>query len=202
MKPSQAAATWIFERVGLDIALAGDLLEECARGRSAFWYWKQVLLATLIGIWGAILDHKVLALRAVATGCAVNSIWLYLWERFLPIGLPVSPRLSIESIASLLVILLTQTATGWIVARTHRAHAIPVVFVFAIWLALWYPASVDFRYLRMLLVDSIDQPRFRSYLAANIAWILAPLLAEFAGLLIGGAVGARPRTQPSERPIS
>lgn len=196
MRSSHPITVWLFERVDLDVALAGDLLEECARGRSAFWYWKQVLLATLIGIWGAILDHKVLALRAVATGCAVNSVWLYLWQKFLHIGL--SFRLSIESITTLFIILLTQTATGWIVARTHRKHALPMVFVFAIWLTLWYPAGVDFRYLRMLLVDSIDQPRFRGYLAADIAWILVPILAEFAGLLIGGAGGARSGKRPLE----
>jgi hypothetical protein len=202
MRTSHAAAAWILERLGLDVALAGDLLEECARGRSAFWFWKQVLLAAWASIWGVIFDHKVLALRAVATGSAVNGVWFYLWRRFLHIGLSVAPRLSMDFFASLLIILLAQTSTGWIVARTHRAHAIPMVFVFVVWLALWYPANVDFRYLRMLLVDSIDQPRFRGYLAADIAWILVPILAELAGLLIGGAVGARPGKRRPEPELS
>jgi hypothetical protein len=202
MRRSQAAAAWIFERLGLDVALAGDLLEECAGGRSIVWYWRQVLVAVWVGTWDAIFDHKVLALRAVITGCAANAGWLFLWQKFLHIGLPVTPRLTIESIATLLIILVTQTATGWIIARTHRTHAIPMVFVFAIWLVLWYPLNVDFRYLRMLLVDSIDQPRFLGYLAANIVWILVPILAEFAGLLVGGAVGARPRKRTSEPALS
>ena len=197
MRSSQAA-TWIFELLGLDVALAGDLLEECAAGRSVVWYWRQVLVAVWVGTWDAILDHKVLACRALVTGCAVNAGWLFLWEKFLHIGLSVTPRLTIESTAALLIILVTQTVTGWIIARTHRAHAIPMVFVFAIWLVSWYPASVDFRYFRMLLVDSIDQPRFRGYLAADIVWILVPILIEFAGLLAGGAVGARPKRRPSE----
>jgi hypothetical protein len=194
MSSSHAAAAWIFERVGLDVALAGDLMEECAEGRSVVWYWRQVLVAIWVGTWDAIFDHKLLALRALVTGCAINAVWLFLWEKFLHIGLSVTPRLTIESIATLQIILATQTVTGWIIARTHRTHAIPMVLIFAIWLVLWYPANVDFRYLRMLLVDSIDQPRFRGYLAADIAWILV----EFAGLLVGGAVGARPRKRPSE----
>jgi hypothetical protein len=201
MRLSHAAA-WIFERIGLDVALAGDLLEECAGGRSVIWYWRQVLIAIWVGAWDAIFGHKVLALRAVATGCAVNAVWLFLWEKFLPIGAPERPSLSIESIATLLIILLTQTTTGWIIARTHRTHAIPMVFAFAIWLVLWYPANVDFRYLRMLLVDSIDQPRFRGYLTADIVWILVPILVELAGLLAGGTVGARPGKRPSDPALS
>jgi hypothetical protein len=182
----------MFERLGLDVALVGDLLEERARGRSTIWYWRQVLTAIWIGIWGAIRDHKALALRAVATGCAVNAVWLYLWLKFLHLGLPSTPRISIESIATLLAILLTQTATGWIVARTHRAQAIPMVFVFVIWLVLWYLGG-SFSEARRLLVDSIDQARFRPYLA----WYFTPISTEVVGLLLGGIVGARPKRQPS-----
>ena len=40
MRPSHAAVGWLFERLGLDAALAGDLIEECAAGRSVFWYWR------------------------------------------------------------------------------------------------------------------------------------------------------------------
>src|SRR6266513_1549912 len=99
MKSSHAIAAWMFERLGIDVSLAGDLLEECARGRSTIWYWRQVLIAIWIGIWGAVFDHKLLALRAVATGCAVNAVWIFLWLKFLPapLGLPSMPRISIES---------------------------------------------------------------------------------------------------------
>jgi hypothetical protein len=52
MRSSHATAVWIFERLGLDVALAGDLLEERARGRSTTWYRRQVLFAICTGIWG------------------------------------------------------------------------------------------------------------------------------------------------------
>jgi hypothetical protein len=180
MRSSDAIAVWLFERLGLDGALAGDLSEEWARGRSTIWYWKQVLIAIWIGIWGAILGHKVLALRALATGCAVNAVWLFLWSKFLHLGLPVSPpdtkRLTIESAACLSIILLTQTLTGWIVARTHRRHAIPMVVVFVTWLVLWYVGGTL----------SGNEPRFLPHLA----WYLTPISTVVAGLLIGGIVGA------------
>ena len=39
----------MFDRLDLDSALAGDLLEERARGRSALWYWRQVVIASMPG---------------------------------------------------------------------------------------------------------------------------------------------------------
>ena len=187
MSLSHVISVWLLERLGLDGALAGDLFEERARGRSTIWYWKQVLFAVWIGIWGAVFSHKVLALRAVATGCAVNAVWLFLWSKFLHLGLPVSPpytrRLMVESVACLLLILLTQTVTGWIVARTHRAFAVPMVVVLATWLVLWYVGGTL----------AGNQPRFLPHLA----WYLTPISTVVGGLLIGGIVGARLKGQPS-----
>jgi len=36
MRSSHSIAAWLFERMGIDVALTGDL-EECARGRSVMW---------------------------------------------------------------------------------------------------------------------------------------------------------------------
>ena len=190
MRFSLLAAVWILERLGLDSSLTGDLLEECARGRSTIWYWRQVVMAACTGVSTAILEHKVYALGAVGTGCAVNALWLFLWSRFLHLGLRPIPEISFESIASLLLILLTQVVTGWVVARTHRAHALPMVLLFVFWLVTCYLAgsATD---VRRLLVNSIDQPRFRAYLA----WYLTPISIEVAGLLCGGVIGARPKRQ-------
>jgi hypothetical protein len=191
MSSSHRFAVCLLERLGLDSALAGDLLEERARGRSIFWYCTQVLLAIGIGTGRTILAHKILALRAVATGCAINALWLFLWLKFLPFELTSMPRMSLEAIVSVFIILLTQTATGWVVARTHRAHAIPMVLVFAIWLATWYFIS-SFPDGKRLLVNSIDQPRFRPYLA----WYLLPICSEILGLFVGGLLGARLQACP------
>ena len=185
MRSKHAIAVWLSELVGVDASLSGDLLEEFARGRSKLWYCKELFVAIWNAFWALIFDHKLLALRAIATGVAVNYVWLFLWMRFLPLRPPVG-TFNLQTLACLLVILLTEIATGWIIARTHRAHAIPMVALFALWLLIWYLISVDTEYLKMLLVDSLDQPRFRPYLAKHLAWLILTPLTEVAGLLAGG----------------
>jgi hypothetical protein len=179
-------AAWLFERLGVDVALAGDL-EECAQGRSAIWYWRQVLIAIWIGVWSAVFGHKLLALRAVATGCAVNGVWLFLWMRFLHLGLPLPPpdtkQLLLQSMACLSIILFTQTVTGWIVARTHRAYAIPMVVVLVVWLMLWYVGGTV----------AGKEPGF----LPHFAWYVTPLSVEVFGLLLGGILGARRLRPPA-----
>ena len=80
MRSSHAIAIWLFERLDLEVALIGDLLEERERGRSAIWYWRQVLAAVWIAIWGAIRHHKLLALRATITGLAIEALLTFLWS--------------------------------------------------------------------------------------------------------------------------
>jgi hypothetical protein len=186
MRSSHAIVIWLLELLGLDAALTGDLLEERARGRSAIWYWRQVLVAIWVGIWVAIREHKVLALRAVATGFAIEFLFIFLWNRAPELQLP---RFSIAAwMIQFSVTLLTQVATGWVVARTHRAHQIPMVLVFLVCFHIWFTCG-NFSWVRMVLVDSIDQPRFRPYLVMY----LMTIFTETVGLLLGGILGARPK---------
>jgi hypothetical protein len=56
-KDPPTIATWMLEHLTLgrkNEALAGDLLEEFRRGRSATWYWRQVLVAIVVGIPGEL----------------------------------------------------------------------------------------------------------------------------------------------------
>ena len=192
MRSSHAVTIWLIERLGLDVALTGDLLEECQRGRSAIWYWRQVLVAVWIGIWGVIRDHKALTLRAVATGFAMEYLFLFLWDKFSPL-LPDRPMLSIDGwITNSSIILLTQATTGWVVSRTHRAHQLSMVFVFMICDLFWW-AHRTFAFAGMVLMGSIDQPEFRPYLL----WYLTNTLALAAGVIVGGILGSRPK-RPSQ----
>jgi hypothetical protein len=195
MKSSHSIAAWLFELMGIDVALTGDL-EECARGRSVIWYWRQVLIAIWIGTWGVILHNKLLAFRAVATGCAVNSVWLFLWRKFVPsLGFPLTPTISIELIPYLLIILLAHSVTGWVVARTHRTHPVPMVGVFAIWLMAWFVGNAV-PYIRGLLVysDLTNQTGFSRLYFVSVAWYSLPEFAVVTGLLVGGILGARPKS--------
>jgi hypothetical protein len=185
MRSSHAIAIWLFERLDLDVALAGDLLEECARRRSTIWYWRQVLVAAWIGIWGAIRDHKALALRAVATGFAADCFFIFLWNHW-------GPDLPMFSIALFIVnfstVLLTNAATGWIVARTHRAHPVPMVLLYLFCGLLFY-VSYTFSAARVLLAGSIHEPAYRPYLA----YYLLTIFLSAVGILLGGILGARPK---------
>lgn len=195
MRPSQRIPFWLLDRLGLDPALSGDLLEEWAQGHSALWYWRQILSAVSLGVWKALLDHKLLALRAVAIGCATNYALMFVLEHFPEYLTPLSPNASIRTwIVDLTLILLIQTVTGCVIARTHRAQPIPMVTAFAAFLMLWaiVLGSAD-SYLRMLLVDSLDQPRFRPYLLRYLATVSAGLLAELVGVYSGAILGADPK---------
>ena len=193
MRTSHAIAVWLFDRLDLDRALVGDLLEERARGRSALWYWRQVVIAICLAIWRDLLDHKLLALRAIATGCAINYALMFLLERFLPHLARLGPTASAKAwIVGLSLILLIQSLTGWVVARTHRAQAVPMITAFAIWLLMLATIMLARdAYLRMLLVDAIDQPGSRLYLARYFVAVSIALFAEIAGVYIGGTIGAR-----------
>jgi hypothetical protein len=182
LRSSQAIVIRLFERLGLDVALIGDLLEECERGRSAIWYWRQVLIAIWIGIWVSLVDHKMLALRAVATGFATEFLFIFLWN-----GGPDLPMFSTAGwIIQFSVTLLSHTATGWVVARTHRPHQVPMVLAFLI-CGLFVYGSYTFSAARVIVVGSINDPRFRPYLAMY----LMTIFTATAGVLLGGIL-ARP----------
>src|SRR5262249_40372333 len=98
------------------------------------------------------------------------------------------------------LILLIQSLTGWVVARTHRAQAVPLITAFAILLImLAIMLATKDAYLRMLLVDAIDQPRFRPHLARSLATVSAALSVEIVGVYIGGTIGARSRSHVRQR---
>jgi hypothetical protein len=123
----------------------------------------------------------------------MNSIWLFLWLRFLPIGLSLYPNFKMKSMASLLIILLTQAATGWIIGRTHRSLAVPMALVFAIWLSLWGLAN-EFAGPRVVIDNATHHLEYRHpEYRPVLAWDLTPIGLEVIGLFFGAALAANPR---------
>jgi hypothetical protein len=81
-------ASWLLRRLAggpMRESLIGDIDQQFARGRSSFWYWRQVLLAILVGVARDSREHKPLAIRSVILTWAVVIAWvestwmLYLW---------------------------------------------------------------------------------------------------------------------------
>ena len=193
MRAAHAIAAWLFERLDMDVALLGDLVEE-RECRSRLWYWIQVLFAVWAGMWSAIRDHKVLTLRAVATGFAMEYSLIFLWQHqsslFKTHGMPLT---SIAMwIGNLSLVVLTQTTTGWVVASAHRASRIAMVFSFLTCFFLWYFAPQLFWAMRMLADwDRVD-PRVHPYVVYTFVYIfLTVVSALFGGIL------AHPKRPPS-----
>ena len=194
MRSSHAIAGWLFDRLDLDVALSGDLLEERVRGRSAIWYWRQVLMAAWVGIWGAIRNHKVLALRAVATGFAMEYSFLLLWQyQSDPIkGSDLPPISIVMWIGNISLVLLTQAATGWVVARTHRAHQIPMVFVFLTCFFLWHFGPKLSWATRML----VDWDRIDPTVHPYVVYTFVRIFLTVVSVLFGGIL-SYPQKAPS-----
>src|SRR5262245_60990147 len=68
MRRPPRIATWLLQRLGSGPdreALAGDLIEQYQRGRSAAWYYAQAVWAVVAGAAYDARHHYVLAIRAV-----------------------------------------------------------------------------------------------------------------------------------------
>ena len=80
-------ATFLLERFasppGND-ALAGDLAETYAQGRSRSWYWLQVLGAIALSGVRELREHPFLVLRTILIG------WSVVWFTTILIGFPLS----------------------------------------------------------------------------------------------------------------
>jgi hypothetical protein len=164
-------ATWVLTRFGNgNEVLAGDLVEEYQRGRTAAWYWRQVLVAILVGCGHEIRTQKLLTMRAVITGWAALFLYGHL------IGLPLYKLYSRVLMALglgplwfwwwhyytypiILVPCVGGFLSGWLVARFHRTLRVTMVTVYAVSVLLTSLPEI-FR----LATDSLSNSRFVPYL--------------------------------------
>src|SRR5580698_9639670 len=109
MTQEHRLANWLFDHLGVDVALAGDILEEYEQRRSHVWLAKQVVVAVFAGAWNPVRDDKLTALRALFIGWGAVSVWSlligYPWQLLLnwQTGrLPLAPA----RVASILLLLL------------------------------------------------------------------------------------------------
>jgi hypothetical protein len=62
-------------------ALIGDLLERLQGGRSAWWYWRQVVLAIFFQVVNDVRERKLSVLVAIVTGVVVLLMFERLFNR-------------------------------------------------------------------------------------------------------------------------
>jgi hypothetical protein len=146
-------ALWLLESSRVEDELAGDLLEERARGRSNLWFWTETLAAS----WSAMLRTAPIYRRSSLTGAlfGLTTSWVLMTavsQTMLQIGWLTH---AVDWQARHYVVLLVAgfgctSVAGWIVARAHRDHPVAALAGFAgfvmtapIWklpfLALLYP---------------------------------------------------------------
>ncbi len=184
MKHEHGMANWLFEHLGVDIALAGDIIEEYEPRKSRAWLAKQVMVAVCAGVWNPVRGDKLIVLRAMLIGWGAVSAWSllsgYPWQllRSWPPGPSLVPA---KVFLTLLFLLTTNAAVAWVLARIEHSRRAITLLAFLILQSACY---VYFTYDegRRLMVNSIDQPRFRPYLA----FYVGELLAIVVGIVVGG----------------
>lgn len=182
--------TWLMDRFGVtrrNQALTGDLIEEFHSGRSRAWYWAHAFLALAIAARVDLWEHKLLAIRAFLIGeIAVTTLGflfgntVFRWMPRFHIGM-MSLGFWLYTLGSIFVM---YAVSGWIVGRLHRAYQGSMVLWFA-FLSCCFSVAWSFPILRMHIVNSIDSPRFRPYLAYDLITLCVTVLAT----LIGGLAG-------------
>jgi hypothetical protein len=193
-------ATWVLTRFGNgNEVLAGDLVEEYQRGRTAAWYWRQVLVAILVGCGHEIRTKKLLTMRAVIIGWAALILYGHL------IGLPLYKLYSRVLMALglgplrfwwwhyytypiILVPCVGCFLSGWLVARFHRTLRVTMVTVYAVSVLLTSLPEI-FR----LATDSLSNSRFVPYL---LSYSLTESLFVVS-ILLGALRRTNPETAPS-----
>jgi hypothetical protein len=56
-------------------ALTGDLIERFREGQTRGWFWRQVLIAFAVGVWGAMLRHWPYFGYAIAGTATICLLW-------------------------------------------------------------------------------------------------------------------------------
>jgi hypothetical protein len=144
MKPPRIG-TWLLQRFASNDALVGDLTEEYRRGRSAPWYWRQVLTAMAMVSFKELGGHKLNAVRAIATGWAVllltfiffgdrvaNGLAYQIWGWTREIGYSPPHVWWPFWITAAFVSYAGFGLSAWVVVRSQREHALPMLLAYLV----------------------------------------------------------------------
>jgi hypothetical protein len=202
MRSSQPpiVAAWVLTHFGnRNEVLAGDLIEEYRRGRSAAWYCRQVVVALLIGYGKEIRTHKLLAVRALVIGWAALILSSYLIS--FPLYELYSRALGDLGLGPLrfwwwhyytypvvLVPCIGGFLSGWLVARFHRTYRVAMVSMYVVSVLL-----TAFPEFFRLATNSLSNSRFVPYLFSY--WLTESLFV--VSILLGGLRSTNPETAPS-----
>jgi hypothetical protein len=190
MKQPPAVAKWLLGRFApsLSDSLVGDLQEEYAAGRSAGWYWRQVLRAVMVSTSCQLYAHPWEMVRAIAVGWVF--LWIFFWiffEYLFPPLVSLDNWLFVRGIADIrawwpdntaLLIYIVATlgcaCAGWTVARFHRRQT---VLLFVVTVLIWNLWDLIAAHLEVLTREAV------------VRAVLMNLIVMPISIVIGGLVG-------------
>ena len=202
-------ATWVLERLAprhRRESLVGDLREQFHRGRSAWWYRRQVFGTILVGLVSDVASHRLLALRALALGWLAVLSFSYVIHRLSVSSADALQSMGIYALGRLEIlrqlwvyygvpfVLATGVifmTVGWMVAALHRRRLPGIIVLFSATLLI--PAIFQALETRRLLETELwpgwgwGSFRWALLFHTSVAFVLYPICA-----LIGGLWRARP----------
>lgn len=200
-RKAPALASLLLERLGPeDEVLLGDLQEEYAAGRSAFWYWRQVCTAVAMATWSDLRVHPLIAARAVIVGLLAlivfNGVAIALFSSemagrahdwmIVKYGSRDLPMLWVTRHEFWLVMWTSHVFSGFAIARLHRRAVVGALTAFTIAVMLKTSGEAIDRSLS-------DTYPYWTPFSPTMFWMataLAPLL-----IVAGGCLGVRRRSR-------
>jgi hypothetical protein len=189
-----ALFTWLLRRFDVKESIVGDLIERYRQHPSWFWLWRQTFTTIAVTVSHDIRTHKFLAVRAVLIGWALLSLFgsvpLGRWflDRTVAWEVDAVPMwgLTLGRLVLWLPTLLFAMLTGYVVAFANRTLSMAMVFALVSTLALAcvVPWAVG------TLSGLSHSPQSNTGAVFTLYVQLWTSLSA-AGVLVGGAVGAR-----------
>jgi hypothetical protein len=168
----------LLERFCADPGLSGDLVEQYGE-RSASWYWKQAIIAVSVYPVAQILEHKWLAMRAIATGWV---IWYVLNNTLLKgVMRPLMDDTTLLKTAYFFLGYGLWLLNGWTIAKLHRPYPTAMVLAYVLWAIV---ASVPPVYAAA--VSALDG----NTAGTALAWEVFARVATLVTLMTGGVLSA------------
>ena len=193
-------ATWLAERFLTSAkreSLIGDLIEQYRDGRSAAWYWGQVLRAIIASMTENLIAHKFMAVRALGLGLALYSLLSFavVWVWTVAQGWMGGPLISCEpdafwcqfssnQFSAELLVYSACVLSGWMMARLHGEHAMAAVWLYSAAVLLLEYATIGW-----MLTTNPAPPGVRPTTVIVVS--LVSVLARPVAVLVGGLWGAR-----------
>ena len=195
-------STWLLKRLAPRYrreSLLGDLREQIHRGRSVWWYRRQVVGTILSGLAADLTAHKLLAVRALVIGWSV----IYLVLQFIgPLIQQTRTMLFSRwgsalwgeseilrqlwrdySLPFVLLWCLIFMTIGWIVTSLHRRHLPAIVLLFSATLLIPAPflALETWRLLGMCCWGT-ESDRWAVVFYTLVSIVVYPLCVLIGGL--------------------